>query len=157
MSFCLEYRDESTFGSITVRFLCRITPIQNRLFQNISDSRVRIWIPLLTGRTRGWLNPVVATPDTSTLGPKAICPLSRHDGPAFGARASCPRTTCDPSIPDPRAYCFPCIGYNCCPRTVGFLEMRSEKWIVSTIMDGFGPDNENRVTMGSRLLQCMSF
>ena len=46
---------------------------------------------------------------------------------------------------------------HCCPRTAGFLEMTFEKWIPFAIMDGFDLDNENRVAMGSRLLQGFSF
>ena len=46
---------------------------------------------------------------------------------------------------------------NCCPGIVGFREKRIEKWLQFGNLYGFGPDNENQVAVGSRLLQFMSF
>ena len=44
-----------------------------------------------------------------------------------------------------------------CPRTGGFLGVRFEKWVRLATMDGFDPNNDIQVAMGSRLLQCTLF
>ena len=36
---------------------------------------------------------------------------------------------------------------HCYPRTVGFSEIRFEKWGQLAILDGFDPDNENQVAI----------
>ena len=89
-------------------FKYNATLVQNRRFRIISD---RIWRPLLSGRRRPWLHPVVATRDTSALRPKAICPLSRHDPPVSGARASRPRISSNRRISTSKTRSFASIRY----------------------------------------------
>ena len=74
-------------------FLSITTPVQSRLFHIDTGSSDRTWNSSLAGGRRVWQDLEDATQDTNALRPRAISPLSRHDPPVTGARASCPRTS----------------------------------------------------------------
>ena len=52
---------------------------------------------------------------------------------------------------------FTILAYHCCPRTVGYSEMKFKKRLQLAILYLSDPVNENRVATSRSLLQRMSF